>query len=194
MAALALVFFAALSLNLFLNFALGIKELILRERPPGIMLYYPWIILFISTLILWVFFARILFFTGGILDFILIFPLSVLVSMGLEILFFRFFSNLTGHEEKTNLFSAGSPYNGLSAAALFLTLHFSASFTDAFLLSLAFSAGSLLAFLIIKEIQKRSFLEAIPYGLRGIPMLLISMGLLALVFSAASVFFLKIFL
>ena len=194
MAAFALVFFAALSLNLFLNCALGIKELIHRERSPGILLYYPWIILFISTLLLWVFFARLLFFSGGILDFMLIFPLSVLGGMGLEISFFRFVIKLSKPEERVNLFSVGSPYNGLCAAALFLTLHFSVSFADAFLLSLAFSIGGLLAFLIIKEIQKRSYLEAVPHGLRGTPMLLIAMGLLSLVFSAASVLFLKIFL
>ena len=194
MAVFALVFFAALSFNLFLNFALGVRELILRERTPAVLLYYPWVVLFISTLFLWILFARILFFTGGILDYFLIFPLSVLGSMGLEILFFRFAVPLTKQHENPGLFSAGSSYNGLAAAALFLTLHFALSFADAFLLSLTFSAGALLAFLIIKEIQKRSFLEAIPRGLRGTPILLVSMGLLALVFSAASVLFLKIFL
>ena len=194
MAALALVFFAALSLNLFLSFALGIKELIHRERSPAIMLFYPWIILFFTTLFLWVFFARVLFFTGGVLDYVLMFPLSVLGSMGLEILFFRGFLHITKLEENPRLFSIGSSYNGLCAAALFLTLRFALSFADALLLSLAFSAGCLLAFLIIKEIQKRSFLEAIPYALRGTPILLVSMGLLSLVFSAASVLFLKIFL
>ena len=194
MAAFALVFFAALSLNLFLNFALGIREMILRERSPGVLLYYPWIILFVSTLLLWVFFARILFFTGGILDYILIFPISVLGAMGLEMLLFRFLGSYLKIEENPLLFSVGSPYNGLSAAALFLTLRFALSFADALLLTFAFSAGSLLAFLIIKEIQKRSFLEAIPHGLRGTPLLFISMGILSLVFSAASVLFLKIFL
>ena len=194
MAVFALVFFAALSLNLFLNFALGIKELILRERTPAILLYYPWIILFVSTLLLWILFARILFFTGGILDYFLIFPLSVLGSMGLEILFFRFAKPLTEQHENPCLFSVGSSYNGLSAVSLFLTLHFSLTFMEAFLLSLTFSAGALLAFLIIKEIQKRSFLEAIPHGLKGTPILFISMGILSLVFSAASVLFLKIFL
>jgi len=194
MAVFALVFFTALSLNLFLNFALGIKELILRERAPAILLYYPWIVLFVSTLFLWILFARILFFTGGIFDYFLIFPLSVLGSMGLEILFFRFAKPLTKQHENPCLFSAGSSYNGLSAVALFLTLHFALTFTDAFLLSLTFSAGALLSFLIIKEIQKRSFLEAIPHGLRGTPILFISMGLLSLIFSGASVLFLKIFL
>jgi len=193
----ALVFFAALSLNLLVNFALGIKELAQRERAPAALLYYPWIILFVSTLLLWVFFARVLFFVD--LDFLLVFPLSVLGSQELEKFFFR---NVTKMEpfsrfdlgENPGMFSVGSSYNGLVAAALFLTLRFALSFTDALLLSFAFSAGGFLAFLIIKEIQKRSFLETIPYGLRGTPILLISMGLLSLIFSAASMLFLKIFL
>jgi len=194
MAALALVFFAALSLNLFLGFALGIRELMLRERTPALLQYYPWLILFVSTFLLWVIFARLLFFTGGVMDFVLIFPVSVLGGMGLEMLFFRLFGSPAGIKENPGVFSIGSPFNGLSAAALFLTLRFALSVTDGLLLSFSFSAGALLAFIILKEIQRRSFLEAIPRSLRGTPMLLISMGLLALVFSAASVLFLKIFL
>jgi len=200
MAALALFFFAAMSLNLFLNFALGIHEILRKERTPALMLCYPWIIIFVSTVLFWVFFARVLFFTGGLLDFILIFPLSALGSMGLEKLFFRlcpFARDFFQHEKKgenTGVFSVGSSFSGLAAAALFLTLRFALSFADAFLLSLAFSSGALLALLIIKEIQKRSLLETIPHSLRGTPILLISMGILSLVFSAASVLFLKIFL
>jgi len=190
MAALALVFFAALSLNLLLHFALGIKELVRREQSSAVYLYYPWGILFVSTFFLWILLARILFFTGGILDYFLVFPLSVLGSMGLEKLFFHSFIK----KKNPGIFSIGSSYNGLAAAALFLTLRYAISFADAFLMSLAFSAGGLLAFLIIKEIQKRTFLEAIPHRLRGIPILLISMGLLSLLFSAASALFLKIFL
>ena len=49
MAALALFFTAALSMNLILNFALGIKEFVQRERSPLLHIYYPWLILFIST-------------------------------------------------------------------------------------------------------------------------------------------------
>lgn len=200
MAALALVFFAALALNLFLHFALGINELARREQSSAVFLYYPWFILFVSTFFLWIVFARILFFTGGIFDFLLVFPLSALGSMGLENLFFyalAWIRDVPRHKEpekNPGIFSVGSSYSGMAAAALFLTLRFALSFTDAFFLSIAFSAGGLLAFVIVKEIQRRSFLEAIPHRLRGIPILLVSMGLLSLLFSAASALFLKIFL
>jgi electron transport complex protein RnfA len=187
----ALVFFTALSLNLLLNFALGVKEMISRERSPAINRYYPWIILFLTTAILWIFFAVILRPLGGLLDYLLVFPLAALGSLALEKLLFQLFPSLGDNQ---NVFKIGSSYNGLSTAALVLTLHFAFNFGEALLTSFAFAAGGLLAYLIIKEVQKRSFLESIPYGLRGTPILLISMGILSLIFSAASVLLLKIFI
>jgi len=192
MAALALVFFASLSLNLVLNFALGAREVVQKKQIPALQLSYPWIILFVSTLLLWVFFARIFAFSKGIFDFLLILPISVAASSVLEKLFFRFVVPLP--EEKSALFFVGSSYSELAAVSVLLTLHLALSFADALLLSLAFSIGGFAAFLIIKEIQKRSTIEVIPYGLRGTPILLISMGLLSLVFSAVSVLLLKSFL
>ncbi|MDR2701386.1 MAG: hypothetical protein LBB72_03035 [Spirochaetaceae bacterium] len=200
MAALALVFFAALSMNLLLNFGLGTRELLPQKRLHAITFYYPWLILFVSALILWVLFARILLFFGGIFDLILILPLSALISAALE----KFFFNLVSQDKDPavkpevfstdGLFAAGSSYHEMAAVSALLSLHFALSFADALLLSFVFSAGSFLAFLIIREIQKRSFTETIPHGLRGTPIVLISMGLLSLVFSAVSVLFLKIFL
>jgi electron transport complex protein RnfA len=182
--------FASLSLNLTLDFALGIREMVSRERTSRTHCYYPWAVLFVSTALLWVFFARIIGFLG-ILDYLLIFPLSALAGLGAEKLLFHL---VPGLGENPRIFKMGSPYNGLSAAALVLTLQFAVNFGEALSLSAGFALGGLFAFLIIKEIQKRSFLEAIPYGLRGTPVLLISMGILALVFSAASALFLKIVL
>jgi electron transport complex protein RnfA len=186
----ALFCFASLSLNLLLHFALGIREMVSRERSPRIHFYYPWIVLFVSTALLWVFFASTVSFLG-IFDYLLIFPLSVLTSFGMEKLFFRLVPRLG---ENIHVFRIGSPYNGLSAAALVLTLQFASGFGEALFLSAGFALGGLFAFFIIKEIQKRSFLEAIPYSLRGTPLLLISMGILALIFSAVSTLLLKMLL
>jgi electron transport complex protein RnfA len=186
----ALLCFASLSLNLLLDFALGIREMVSRERSPRIHCYYPWAVLFVSTALLWVFFARLISFLG-IFDYLLVFPLSALAGLSIEKLFFRLFPRLG---ENPRIFKIGSPYNGLSAAALVLTLQFAAGFGEALSLSAGFALGGLFAFFIIKEIQKRSFLEAIPYSLRGTPLLLISMGILALVFSAVSVLLLKMLL
>jgi electron transport complex protein RnfA len=191
MASLALVFFSALSLNLFGNFALGAKGLVQQKEMPLLHIFYPWLILFVSTLLLWVFFARIFAFSGGIFHFLLLLPCSVLASSLLEKLFFRFALQYKDVGKNPELFAAGTVYNELAAVACFLTLCLALSFSDAILLSLSFSAGCLLAFLLIKEIQKRSTIETIPYGLRGTPLLLISLGLLSLVFSAVSILLLK---
>jgi electron transport complex protein RnfA len=189
MQALALVLFSGLALNLFLTFSLGLRELAARERRPSLYLYYPWILLFAVTLLLWVFIERIIApLTGGALNHLLFYPLPVLGSQGAEILLFHAFPKLG---KNPGVFKIGSGYNCLSLAALFLTDFLALTFADALLLSFAFSGSGLLAFLIIKEIQKRSFLEALPYRLRGKPILLISLGLLSLIFSAAAVFLLK---
>ncbi|MDR2470857.1 MAG: hypothetical protein LBD09_01945 [Treponema sp.] len=185
---MALLFFAGLSLNLLLAFALGLGELISRERSPAPLLYYPWGIHFVSTLLLWVFFARIISFAGGIFDHALLFPLSALTGMGLEKLLFRLLPRLGTNP---GVFAPGSASNGLSLVSLLLTLQFALSFFEALLLSFTFAAGGLAAFLVIKEIQKRSFLELIPYRLRGAPVLLISLGILSMVCSAASALLLK---
>jgi len=188
MTSIALAFFAALSLNLLQNFALGTKEIVQQKEISLLHIFYPWIILFVSTLLLWIFFAGILKFTGGMFHFLLALPLSVLLSSFLEKLLFH---AVLQYNENPKLFTAGASYNELTAAACFLTLCFALSFTDALLLSFAFSLGCLCSFLIIKEIQKRSAIETIPYVLRGTPILLVSLGLLSLVFSAVSVLLLK---
>ncbi|MDR0599209.1 MAG: hypothetical protein LBG84_03890 [Treponema sp.] len=191
MAALAIVFFTALSLNLFVNFGLGIREILARERTPAWNLCYPWIILFIVTALFWPAFALLLHLLGGVFNSILLFPLVILGSMGLEELLFYAFPSLG---DNPRVFKAGSAYNGLSAASLALTLHFAFNFGEALLFSLAFSGGGLFTFLVIKEIQKRAILETVPRRLRGTPLVLLSMGLLSLIFSAVSALFLRIFL
>jgi electron transport complex protein RnfA len=188
---IALVFFAALSLNLLQTFALGAKKMIQQKEISLHHNYYPWLILFVSTFLTWIFLAVILKFTGGIFHFLLILPLSALVSSSLEKCFFRTALKYNNLGENPRLFASGASYNELAAAASFLTLMFALSFTDALLLSFAFSLGCLVSFLIIKEIQKRSAIETIPYGLRGTPILFVSLGLLSLVFSAVSVLLLK---
>ena len=111
--------------------------------------------------------------------------------LGLETALFRFFPQLG---ENPGIYRIGSDYNGFSLAALFLTMRLAVTFSEALLFSLAFSGGAFIAYLIIKEIQKRSFWEAIPHSLRGSPILLVSMGLLSLIFYASALFVLKVLL
>jgi Na+-translocating ferredoxin:NAD+ oxidoreductase RnfA subunit len=188
---LAVVVFSAFCLNLLLCFGIGIREMVSRERSPVFHIYYPWGILFVATSALWLFFERILAVADWFPGFLLIYPLSLFSGFGLETALFKLFPRLG---ENPGVYRIGSGYNGFSLAALFLTMQFAVTFGEALLFSLAFSGGAFIAYLIIKEIQKRSFGEAIPHSLRGNPLLLISMGLLSLIFYASAMFVLKVLL
>ncbi|MDR2181981.1 MAG: hypothetical protein LBN92_04795 [Treponema sp.] len=186
MESLALCFFAALILNLLLGFGLGTREMISREREPALYNYYPWGVLFLVTAVLALFFLHIPFLRR--FEYFLIFPLAVTGGRGAEYLLFTFV--LRGREDP-RIFKTVSGYSALLPASLYLTLAFAVTTADALLLAFSLSAGGLAAFLAVKEIQKRSFLESIPYGLRGAPLVLISMGLLSLILSSAAVLILR---
>jgi electron transport complex protein RnfA len=83
-------------------------------------------------------------------------------------------------------FSAVTAYDGLAAAALFVTLNLAESFFDAALLALGFALGILASLLILAEIRRRASMEEVPRFLRGSPLVLVSMGLLSLIFSSAA--------
>jgi electron transport complex protein RnfA len=141
----------------------------------------------------------------GFLESFLFFPAALLVSTALELVFVYFFPGgdiprrgpfkpwkLTGH---ISVNSAGLPRysgNGLALASVFLTLRLAVSPVDALVLCLGFSLGTLTAALILREINRRSSLEAVPETFRGAPLTLISMGLLSLIFSAVSAIFLRV--
>jgi electron transport complex protein RnfA len=185
----SLAVFSGLSLNLFLQFGLGIRS-IGTERPL-FSAFSPiqWFILFISVYILWFFFTYIITPLGlGILEPFLLFPLSSLICMGLETVFSCMFPHLN---PEPRLLSPLSGYNGLALGSLMLTLRLALSPAEALVLSLGFSLGSLFAVLILNEIRRRSFLETLPSFLRGTPLIIISTGLLSLIFSSAAAIFLS---
>jgi electron transport complex protein RnfA len=59
-------------------------------------------------------------------------------------------------------------------------------------LALSFVGGVLLTMVLIHYISKRSYLDSIPVMLRGRPLILISLGLLSLIFTSLTVIFLRI--
>jgi electron transport complex protein RnfA len=108
--------------------------------------------------------------------------------VGLETVFFRLFPSPA---PESNLFSPLSGYNGLVLGSLMLTLRLALSPAEALVLSLGFTLGALFAVLILNEIRRRAFPETLPPALRGTPLILISMGLLSLIFSSAAAIFLS---
>ena len=188
----SLAIFSGLSLNLLLQFALGVayksgdaqRKTDGESKLPLIQLG----ILFVSVFFLWIFFNNILpAFWNGFSELFLYFPLSSLVCMGFELLgeqiIPRFFPKSKGIKKNYSAFTA---YDGLVPASLMITSVAAWNFGAAFVLALFFAVGNLAAILILNEIRRRSALEWIPRFLRGSPLILVSMGLLSVIFASAA--------
>jgi electron transport complex protein RnfA len=210
----ALAVFSGLSLNMILQFGLGISAITggdtAARKGSNEVPLSQWGILFLSVLILWCFFSYIVIPSAfGFLESFLLFPAAAAVSQGLCWLFsyiFRpgkttgafppgfqkLFLELKRVFPKTRPEHFLSPYNGLVLAALFLTQRLALSFLEALVLFLGFFLGCLGAAFILREIQMRSSHEAVPRILRGSPLTLLSMGLLSLIFSSVSAILLRV--
>jgi electron transport complex protein RnfA len=172
-----------------------------------------WIVVFLTALILWFLFTYLLTPPAfGFLESFLLLPSTLLVSTALSLVFVYFFPGgkitlkgavpperpsivlrklLKGTGFSEGLVN-GSSRNGLALASLFITLRLAINPAQALALTLGFSLGALLAAMILREISRRSSLEAAPKPLRGVPLTLISLGLLSLVFSAVSAILLRV--
>ena len=173
------VIFSAFSMNLVLQCGLGING---GAKTPGIKpVLIRLSIIFSVVIILWsVFTAVKSYIFSGIFIYVLLFPVSFMAYKGLEHLVFH---NLLKIEKNDRILGFSG---GITAAALFICMNISGNIIETIALSFGFTAGTLLVFLVLYEIQKRAALEAVPRFLRGKPLVLISMGLLSLVFSKAS--------
>jgi electron transport complex protein RnfA len=191
----SLAVFSGLSLNLLLQFAFGTKGAAgdthhktgERKKLPFIQLG----ILFISVLVLWVFFNIIL--PGhweGFSEFFLFFPCSALVCMGFEFLIEQVLPKIFPQKfpkPKTGkkTFSALTAYDCLVPASLMITSAAAESFAGVFVIALFFALGNLVAMMVLNEIRRKSTMEWLPRYLRGSPLIIISMGLIS--FISASV-------
>jgi len=202
---IALAVFSGLSMNLMLQFGLGLRELAMAEKIARAgnagfaeTAEKKWFlaglgILFVEVLILWILFS---FFRSvlplGLLEYFLLFPVSVLVFSALEFLSHRLALRKNARQEIVFVF--GNTYTGgaLAGAALFVTLNVAANLADALMLSLGFTCGIALAIGIVGEIRRRSEMEAVPRFLRGGPLALLAMGLLSLIFSSAALMFFEV--
>ncbi|MDR0760431.1 MAG: hypothetical protein LBF74_10050 [Treponema sp.] len=199
-----LAVFSGLSLNLMLQMGLGIRDM--GARPERIIrnILFQWGILFFSTFLFWLLFSYVLSpLALGYLEYFVLFPLITAAGKGLEALSRRFLcpgSRLARRlpapvlEELSpaELFPTITAYDGLTIAAIILTLRLAGSLLEAAVLSLGFSLGGAAAAFILRDIHRRSSLERIPFTLRGRPLLFISMGLMSLIFSSAAAVLLQV--
>jgi electron transport complex protein RnfA len=102
----------------------------------------------------------------------------------IEYLIFRFFYK---KEEKTFI---NFP-DGITAVSLFICINIANKLSEVVMLSFGFTFGIFIVNVIIGEIRRRAELEAVPVFLRGKPLIIIAMGLLSLVFTAASLLFFR---
>ena len=178
-----LIIFSAFTMNLVLQCALGIKGVAHSKNTSRVSSLIKTGIIFASILLLWVFFSKIVASViYGTFIYVLLFPISFVVYDGLEYLIFNQALKKDTENEYTISFSGG-----LTAASSFICINIANNFTEAFALAFGFACGTYLVFIILGEIRRRAALEAVPQFLRGKPLVLISMGMLSLVFSTVSI-------
>ena len=203
---LLLIVFSVFNMNLMLQCALGLNGAVSPKNHDKILALIKLSIIFVSVILLWFLFSRIIFFTvSWIFIYVLLFPVSYIVYDGLEFLLFRYIIKKENDEYFFGKSSTGKSFidecstdecfisfpGGITAAAVFICLNIANGILEVLILSFGFSAGILLVSLIIIEIRKRAALEEVPRFLRGKPLVLISMGMLCLVFSVGSLLLLR---
>jgi len=183
-----LVIFSAFNMNLALQCAMGIKGAPESKNCSRKSTFINLCIIFFAVIVLWLFFTIMsLALIEGLFIYILIFPVSFMAYEGIQYLSLKYLFKYEIGNDSFVCFPGG-----ITAAAVFVCINIAGNFLEAVMLSFGFTAGIMIVFLIIREIRRRAALEAIPQFLGGNPLILISMGLLSLVFSTASLMVLRI--
>ncbi|MDR1363345.1 MAG: hypothetical protein LBJ35_04790 [Spirochaetaceae bacterium] len=174
--------FSAFLFNLVLTFGLGAKEIFESREHSIKSSLLQLFIMFIAIFASWLIFTFILSpLSLGFLQYFLLFPLTVFLTLGIESLFSLLFH---GSMRQNRMFSPYTSYSGLIITGLLLTLHLADTTMDALTLSFCLSFSAFFAILLLRMIKLRGKNEKIPSVLSGQPLLLISMALLSLVFSS----------
>ena len=214
---LTLAIFSAMSMNLIFRFGIGLQRIASGgdSRPSernSKWVFFIWPgIYFISVMLLWLFFSllqSVLFL--GFVEYILIFPVSAFFFTVVEYLVNRLIKFLGGEAVAIDCFyltgegvgalDSAPPENApvnvcalingaMVGVALFIILGLAGGIAEAAMLSFGFSAGAALAVLVIGEVRRRSLMEAVPLCLKGGPLVLVTMGLLSLVFTSVAMIF-----
>jgi Na+-translocating ferredoxin:NAD+ oxidoreductase RnfA subunit len=117
------------------------------------------------------------------LQYFLLFPLAVLLGRFFEKLLFK---KKTNSAPQLLTLSSSDAYGGMIVIQTLLTLLLSNSIYHALVLSLFFPLGVFLVTMLLAAIQFRARSEKTPEIVRGLPLILISAGLLGIIFSQVS--------
>jgi electron transport complex protein RnfA len=186
----ALAVFSGLSINLMIHLGIGIRDFNREPCRPIRFIIFQCSSLFVSVVALWSLFSYIFSpLSLGFFEYFLLFPLVAGSGKLWESLFIRLFPP---EEAAKRLFPVIGTYNALTTTALLVTMRLAGSFTEAVALALGFALGTLAALFLLRAILSRFSRETVPPLLRGPPLLLISAGLLALIFSSLSTIFFRL--
>jgi electron transport complex protein RnfA len=181
---LLLLFYSGFTLNLILQCGIGIKGVVESKKTFDLQSLVKSLIVLFSVIVLWFLFSGFLYtLMSGIYIYILVFPVSVLFYSGIEYLVFRYMIKKEKENDSIINFS-----EGITAISVFICINLADSVFNVIALSFGFLAGIFLINLIVWEVRRRAALEAVPAFLRGKPLILVTMGLLSLVFTTASLF------
>ena len=184
---LLLLIYSGFTINLVLQCGLGLKGIVEPKEPLDLSYLIKLVILSVSIVLLWFFFCGFLHsLISGIFIYVILFPVCAIVYNGFEYLIFNY---ILKKELKSD--SSINFYGGITAVAVFICINLVNNFIEVIILSFGFTAGIFLLNLIVTEVRKRASLEAVPVFLRGKPLILITMGLLSLVFTTASFLFFR---
>jgi len=182
---LILFIYSGFTINLVLQCGLGIRGIVESKNLFDISALTRIIIIFFTVILLWFLFTSVLYRAiPGIFIYIILFPVSAVIYSGFEYLIFRFVLKKENENDNESMVSFSG---GITAVAVFICINLAEHFTEVVILSFGFTAGILLINVIIWEIRRRASLETVPVFMRGRPLILITMGLLSLVFTTASI-------
>jgi len=178
-----LLIYSGFTINLVLQCALGIKGIADSGTPFNTSSFAKLSLIFCVTIIIWFLFSQLLYpVIAGIFVFVLIFPLSIILYDSGEYLIFKYI-----FKKEPDSDSIVSFPGGLTAAAAFICVNIANNFLEVFLMAFGFVSSLFFINMIIREIRARAALESVPVFLRGKPLVLVTMGLLSLVLSTASI-------
>jgi electron transport complex protein RnfA len=183
---LLLFIYSGFTINTVLQCGLGIKGIVESKSIINIAAFIKLCIIFSSIILLWLFFSRVApsLFSGTFI-YVLLFPVSAIVYNGLGYFIFNFLYKNKETETFINF------PDGITAVSLFICINIADTIYEVLMLSFGFTFGIFFVNLIVSEIRKRAALEEVPVFLRGKPLVIIAMGLLSLVFTAASLLFFR---
>jgi Na+-translocating ferredoxin:NAD+ oxidoreductase RnfA subunit len=185
---LALAVFSGLSVNLILQCGLCLKDTAIAEEFGIKRLFFGLGIIFVSIVLLWLFFSFIrAVLPLGLFEYMLLFPASSLLFFCFDTFLNRYVVRNTANK-KEQVLSIGA----LTSAALFITLNVAGNLIEAAVTALGFTLGVAVVFIITGEIRRRSEMEAVPPLFKNGPLALIAMGLLSLIFSSAAIMLYKV--